>query len=54
MAEYLRPTPTENWDEAMQRHLLAELRMAGIDPERLTDRELVEQVSTYRGHGLAF
>jgi transglutaminase-like putative cysteine protease len=47
MTEYLQPTPTENWDEAMRRDLLAELRTADIDPERLTDRQLVEQVSRW-------
>lgn len=45
MIEYLRPTPTENWDETMRRDLLAELRQAGIDPDQLTDKQLVEQVS---------
>src|SRR5688500_6885698 len=48
MTEYLRPTPTENWDKAMQRDLLAELREAGIHPDRLTDKQLVEQVSRWR------
>ncbi len=47
MIEYLRPTPAENWDEPMRRDLFAELRVAGIDPERLTDRQLVEQVSRW-------
>jgi transglutaminase-like putative cysteine protease len=47
MTEYLRPTPTENWDEAMRRDLLAELRTAGIGPGRLTDKQLVEQVSRW-------
>jgi hypothetical protein len=47
MTEYLRPTPTENWDEAMQRDLLAEVRAAGIYLERLTDRQVVEQVSRW-------
>jgi transglutaminase-like putative cysteine protease len=47
MTQYLRPTPTENWDETMRRDLLAELRQAGIAPDRLTDRQLVEQVSRW-------
>ncbi len=47
MSEYLRPMPTANWDEAMKRDLEAELRQAGIDPDRLADRELVEQVSRW-------
>jgi transglutaminase-like putative cysteine protease len=47
MAQYLRPTPSENWDEAMQSDLIAELHEAGIDPDRLTDKQLVEQVSRW-------
>ena len=47
MTEYLRPTATENWDETMQRDLLAQLAEAGIHPERLTDKQLVEQVSRW-------
>lgn len=47
MTEYLRPTPTENWDEAMRKDLLAELNEAGIDPEKLTDKKVVEQVSKW-------
>ena len=47
MSEYLRPTPTENWDEKMRTDLLAELLAAGIDPDELTDRQLVEQVSRW-------
>ena len=47
MTEYLRATPTENWDDAMRRDLLTELRAAGIDPDALSDRALVEQVSRW-------
>jgi transglutaminase-like putative cysteine protease len=47
MTEYLRPTPTENWDEKMRADLLVELRAAGIDPDQLTDKQLVEQVSRW-------
>jgi transglutaminase-like putative cysteine protease len=47
MTQYLRPTATENWDETMQRDLVAELRSAGIDPDHLTDKRLVEQVSQW-------
>ncbi len=47
MTRYLKPTPTENWDEPMQRELIKELRQAGIDPERLTDKQLVEQASRW-------
>ena len=45
MTQYLQPMPAENWDDSMQRELIAELRQAGIEPERLTDKQLVEQVS---------
>ena len=45
MTEYLRPTAAENWDDKMRTDLLAALRADGIDPERLTDRQLVTQVS---------
>jgi len=47
MTEYLKPTATENWDEAMRRDLLAELRQDGIEPDQLTDRQLVEKVSAW-------
>ena len=47
MSQYLKPTPTENWDEAMRRDLITELRYAGIDPEDLTDKQLVEAVSKW-------
>lgn len=47
MTEYLKPGPAENWNEAMQRDLLAELHAANIDPDKLTDRELVRQVSRW-------
>src|ERR1043165_5514309 len=45
MTQYLAPTVTENWDEQMRSDLLAALSADGIDPERLTDREVVTQVS---------
>ena len=47
MTEYLAPGVTTNWDEAMRRDLLAELARDGIHPDRLTDREVVEQVSQW-------
>ena len=47
MTEYLRPTATENWDATMQRDLVAELHQAGIDPDQLSDKQLVEQVSQW-------
>jgi RNA polymerase sigma factor (sigma-70 family) len=47
MKEYLAPGVTTNWDEAMRRELLRELARAGIDPDKLTDKELVDKVSTW-------
>jgi hypothetical protein len=47
MKQYLQPTPTENWDEAMRQDLISQLCEADIDPERLTDKQLVEQVSRW-------
>lgn len=47
MTDYLNPTPAENWDAAMRRDLLAQLRQDGINPDALTDKALVEQVSRW-------
>jgi hypothetical protein len=47
MTEYLKATPTENWDGTMRRDLLAELRQDGINPDELTDKQLVEKVSRW-------
>jgi serine/threonine protein kinase len=47
MTQYLKPTATENWDEAMRRDLIAELRQANIEPDHLTDKQLVERVSAW-------
>jgi hypothetical protein len=47
MKEYLNPGITTNWDEQMRKDLLRELAEAGIDPDKLTDREVVEQVSRW-------
>jgi hypothetical protein len=47
MTEYLRPGATTNWDDEMRRDLLAELEAEGIRVDLLTDRQLVEQVSTW-------
>jgi hypothetical protein len=47
MTEYLRSTPTENWDERMRQDLLADLGHAGIHPDQLTDKQLVERVSRW-------
>lgn len=47
MREYLAPGITTNWDEAMRQNLLRELAADGIDPDKLTDKEVVEQVSRW-------
>lgn len=47
MTKYLAPTASENWDEKMRTDLLAELRQDGIDPDRLTDLQVVTQVSRW-------
>jgi hypothetical protein len=47
MTKYLAPTPTENWDEQMRSDLVAALRQDGIDPDSLTDRQVVTQVSRW-------
>jgi hypothetical protein len=45
MKEYLAPGVTTNWDAAMQKDLLAALAADGIDPDKLTDKEVVQKVS---------
>jgi Transglutaminase-like superfamily len=47
MKEYLKPGVTTNWDEAMRKDLLRELAKDGIDTDKLTDKEVVEQVSRW-------
>jgi hypothetical protein len=47
MKEYLDPGVTTNWDDAMRKDLLRELAKDGIDPDRLTDKEVVERVSSW-------
>jgi RNA polymerase sigma factor (sigma-70 family) len=47
MSEYLAPGVTTNWDDRMRKDLLRELAQDGIDPDRLTDKEVVEQVSRW-------
>ena len=47
MTKYLAPTATEDWDERMRADLLAELRQDGIDPDTLTDLQVVTQVSRW-------
>ena len=47
MTAFLQPTPAENWDAAMRRDLIAQLKQDGIDPDALTDKALVERVSRW-------
>ena len=47
MQEFLAPGPTTNWDAAMREALLGELAANRIDPDKLTDKELVERVSRW-------
>jgi hypothetical protein len=47
MTQYLQPMPAENWDPAMQQDLMAQLKHDGIDPDRLTDKDLVLRVSRW-------
>jgi RNA polymerase sigma factor (sigma-70 family) len=47
MKEYLDPGITTNWDDEMRRTLLYELAKDGVDPDKLTDKEVVEQVSRW-------
>jgi hypothetical protein len=47
MKEYLDPGITTNWDDEMRKNLLRELAKDGIDPDKLTDKQVVEQVSRW-------
>jgi hypothetical protein len=47
MKEHLAPGITTNWDEQMRKDLLRELSRDGIDPDKLTDKQVVEQVSSW-------
>jgi hypothetical protein len=47
MTEFLAPGLTTNWDAGLRRDLLHDLAQAGIDPDKLTDKEVVEQVSRW-------
>jgi hypothetical protein len=51
LKENLEPGVTTNWDEAMRRDLVAALRVDGIDPDQLDDRELVTKAARWlMGH----
>lgn len=47
MSKYLAPGITTNWNFEMQQNLLEELKNDGILIEELTDKEVVEQVSSW-------
>jgi hypothetical protein len=47
MTEYLKPGVTTNWDAKMKQDLLAELKADGIVVDELTDKEVVERVSSW-------
>ena len=47
MHEFLAPGVTTNWDTPMRDQLLVELRSAGIDSDKLSDKEVVERVSRW-------
>jgi predicted outer membrane repeat protein len=47
MTEYLQPGITTNWDIGMKQNLLAELQADGIVVDNLTDKQVVEQVSSW-------
>jgi hypothetical protein len=47
MTQYLKPGITTNWDAKMRQDLLAELTADGIIIDKLSDKEVVEQVSSW-------
>ena len=47
MKTYLEPTVLCNWDNQMREDLINELKQSGIDPDQLTDVELVKQVTAW-------
>jgi hypothetical protein len=47
MREYLTPGITTNWDDEMRKDLLRELARDGIDLDKLTDKEVVQQGSQW-------
>jgi hypothetical protein len=47
MTQYLEAGVTTNWDAKMKKDLLAELKADGIIVEKLTDKQVVEQVSSW-------
>ena len=47
LKEYVMPGPATNWDDRMRRDLLAELKADGIMVDKLTDKQVVERVSSW-------
>jgi hypothetical protein len=47
MKEYLSPGITTNWNDEMRQVLIRELAKDDINPDKLTDKEVVEQVSRW-------
>ncbi len=47
MTQYLMPGITTNWDEKMRLQLLEELKADGIIIDKLTDKQVVEQISSW-------
>ncbi len=45
--KYLKPYLYANWDEQMRKDLIKELKGLGIDPEKLSDKDLVQRVSMW-------
>ncbi len=44
MQEYLRPRPSADWDLKMKKDLIAALKKDGIEIDKLTDKQVVQQV----------
>ncbi|MHC4575057.1 MAG: transglutaminase domain-containing protein, partial [Planctomycetota bacterium] len=47
MTQYLKRGITTNWDAKMREDVLAELKTDGIDIDKLSDKQVVEQVSSW-------
>jgi hypothetical protein len=47
LREFLEAGLVTNWDRALRETLFAELRERGVDPEKTTDRELVERTARW-------
>ncbi len=47
MTKYLKPGVTTNWDAKMKQDLLSELKTDGIIIEKLTDKQVVEKLSSW-------